>query len=349
MTIDRGIVAALAAATLFGLSTPLAKMLVGELSPLMLAGLLYLGSGVGLALVLGTRRMTGAARPISLPRGAAAWPLGGAILFGGMLAPYLLMFGLQSTDAASASLILNLEGVLTALLAWFVFDENFDRRIALGMVLIVAGGIALSIQSVLAPGGALGVLAIAAACLAWAIDNNLTRKVSGFDAMPIACAKGLVAGSCNLALAWLSGGTRPTAGAALAAGVLGFVGYGASLTLFVMALRRLGTARTGAYFSVAPFVGAMLAVAMGAPVTVLLGVSAALMAAGLWLHLTERHVHRHRHDAAAPEHFHAHDVHHEHLHDPPVSPQATHSHPHEHAPTEHVHPHFPDVDHRHKH
>ncbi len=349
MKVDRGVVAALAAAVLFGLSTPLAKRLVGELSPLMLAGLLYLGSGLGLALLLGARRCSQAPQPQAWPRGAAGWPLAGAILAGGVLAPYLLMSGLQSTDAAAASLILNLEAVFTALLAWFAFGENFDRRIAAGMVLIVGGGVALSIQSAAAPDGVLGVVAIAAACLAWAIDNNLTRKVSGFDAMFIACVKGLIAGSCNLALALLAGAPWPAAGAVMAAGVLGFVGYGASLTLFVVALRRLGTARTGAYFSVAPFVGAALAVALGAPMTLWLGLAGLMMAGGLWLHLTERHAHRHRHAAAAHEHPHVHDEHHAHPHDPPIAPQVAHSHPHAHEPIEHVHGHFPDVEHRHEH
>ena len=200
MNIDRGVIAAIAAAILFGLSTPLAKMLVGELSPLWLAGLLYLGSGLGLAVLLGLRRLTRKSRPIAFSWRGGGWSLAGAILAGGVVAPYLLMYGLRSTDAASASLILNLEGVFTALLAWLAFGENFDRRIALGMTLIVGGGVALSVQSATAPGGTLGVLAIVAACLAWGIDNNLTRKVSGFDAISIACAKGLTAGTCNTAL-----------------------------------------------------------------------------------------------------------------------------------------------------
>ena len=193
------------------------------------------------------------------------------------------MFGLRQTDAASASLILNLEGVFTALLAWFVFKENVDRRIAWGMAAIVAGGVVLSAGPALRAQGVLGPMAIAAACLAWAIDNNLTRKVSIHDAMLIACLKGLVAGSVSVALALASGAAMPERVIVLEAGLLGFVGYGLSLTLFVIALRGLGTARTGAYFSLAPFLGATFAVVLGAPVTVLLMVAGVLMGVGVWL------------------------------------------------------------------
>ncbi len=247
MTLDRGIVAALGAAALFGLSTPIAKTLVGEISPLLLAGLLYAGSGVGLSIVLTARAIALGHASIVRPRGADLLWLLGAIAFGGAIGPYLLMFGLQMTDSASASLILNLEGVFTALLAWFAFKENFDRRIAAGMALIVAGGVVLSMGSALRASGIVGPLAIAGACLAWAIDNNLTRKVSINDAMLVACIKGLIAGPISVALALRYGAHLPAVTLLLRAGLLGFVGYGLSLTLFVLALRNLGTARTGAY------------------------------------------------------------------------------------------------------
>jgi len=349
VTLDRGIPAALGAAALFGLSTPIAKTLVGEVSPLLLAGLLYVGSGLGLSVLLAARAIGRGRASIIRPRGAdLAWLLG-AIAFGGAIGPYLLMYGLQMTDSASASLILNLEGVLTALLAWFAFKENFDRRIAVGMALIVAGGMVLSAGSALRAGGFAGPLAIAGACLAWAIDNNLTRKVSINDAMWVACIKGLIAGPISVALALRYGAHMPAGIVLLRAGLLGFVGYGLSLTLFVLALRNLGTARTGAYFSLAPFIGAALAVILGAPLTVPLVVAGLLMGAGVWLHLTENHAHLHRHSSLEHEHSHVHDAHHQHQHDRDWQGQEPHSHAHVHPPIEHTHAHYPDVHHRHEH
>jgi drug/metabolite transporter (DMT)-like permease len=259
------------------------------------------------------------------------------------------MYGLQMTDSASASLILNLEGVFTALLAWFAFRENFDRRIAAGMACIVAGGVVLSMGSTLRANGIIGPLAISGACLAWAIDNNLTRKVSINDAMLVACTKGLIAGPLSVALALRYGAHLPVGTLLLRAGLLGFVGYGLSLTLFVLALRNLGTARTGAYFSLAPFIGAALALALGAPLTPTLIIAGLFMGAGVWLHLTESHAHRHRHASLEHEHSHVHDAHHQHPHDSNWNGQEPHSHSHLHEPIEHAHPHYPDVHHRHHH
>jgi drug/metabolite transporter (DMT)-like permease len=344
-----GIWAALGAAVLFGLSTPLAKLLTGQASPLLLAGLLYTGSGIGLTLLLVVRAMVGGRAGIVLPRRVDFGWLLGATLFGGAIGPYLLMYGLQATDSASASLILNLEGVFSALLAWFVFKENFDRRIALGMALIVAGGVVLSTSAVFHIDGLVGPFAIAGACLAWAIDNNFTRKVSINDAMSIACLKGLVAGPLSITLALRYGAELPPLSMILRAGLLGFVGYGLSLTLFVVALRNLGTARTGAYFSLAPFLGAALAIALGAPLTWTLVVASLFMGAGLWLHLQERHAHQHIHAPLEHEHSHVHDAHHRHEHANDWQGQEPHSHEHIHEPLEHTHPHYPDTHHRHSH
>ncbi len=349
MKLDRGILAALSAAVLFGLSTPIAKRLLGEISPLLLAGILYAGSGIGLGVLLAARAIGPGRASIARPRGVDLLWLVGAIAFGGALGPYLLMYGLQTSDSASASLILNLEGVFTALLAWIVFKEHFDRRIAAGMALIVAGGVILSAGSALRAGGIVGPLAIAAACLAWAIDNNLTRKVSGNDAMLIACVKGIVAGSISILLALSSGAQLPAIETVLRAGVLGFIGYGLSLTLFVIALRNLGSARTGAYFSLAPFIGAALALAWGAPWTVTLVLAALFMGAGVWLHVTENHAHRHRHSCLVHEHSHVHDEHHRHRHADGINSNEPHSHVHEHDPIEHTHRHYPDAHHRHEH
>jgi drug/metabolite transporter (DMT)-like permease len=345
---SHGIAAAIGAAVLFGLSTPLAKALLVSTEPLMLAGLLYLGSGVGLSGLLAARYLA-RGEAINWPRGPEILWLLAAVAAGGMAGPFLLMYGLQSTDSASASLILNLEGVFTALLAWFVFKENFDRRIALGMALIVAGGVVLSVQPTAIAAGWLGPLAIAGACLAWGIDNNLTRKVAMRDALFIACVKGLGAGATNVALALAYGGTAPAASIALQAGLLGFIGYGVSLALFVVALRGLGTARTGAYFSLAPFIGATFAVALGAPLTLALLAGGVLMGAGVWLHLTERHEHLHHHARLEHEHSHSHDEHHRHAHPAGPATAEPHSHPHVHEPLDHAHAHFPDIHHRHEH
>jgi drug/metabolite transporter (DMT)-like permease len=348
MNIDRGIVAALCAAALFGLSTPLAKILSGSVPPLLLAGLLYSGSGIGLALLSTGRAMTTARSDISLPRGIEILWLLGAIAAGGAVGPYLLMYGLQSVDSAAASLTLNLEGVFTALLAWVAFRENVDRRIVLGMACIVAGGVLLSLGPE-ARGDLIGRLAIAAACAAWAIDNNLTRKVSMHDSMSIACAKGLVAGPISVALAIHYGAPIPSGARVIETGIVGFIGYGLSLSLFVVALRRLGTARTGAYFSLAPFIGAALAVALGAPVTGMLLAAAVLMGIGLWLHLSEHHAHLHQHDLMTHEHVHEHDEHHRHGHARGWDGNVPHSHVHTHERLTHAHAHYPDAHHRHGH
>lgn len=342
------ILAALAAAALFGASTPFAKALLGTTSPLLLAGLLYLGSGAGLAL---TRllRDRGWRRP-ALP--AAEWPwLLAAIGFGGVLGPALLMAGLSHTSAAAASLLLNLEAVLTALLAWVVFHENADRRIVLGMGLIVAGGATLAwphgADSVSAGWGA---LLIAGACLCWAIDNNFTRKVSASDALFIAGLKGLLAGVVSTTLALALGARLPATPAVSAAMLVGLLGYGASLVLFVLALRGLGAARTGAYFSTAPFIGALIAIAgFGEATSPAFWLAATLMGAGVWLHLTERHDHLHTHAALTHTHRHVHDEHHQHPHDFAWDGTEPHTHPHTHTPLTHSHPHYPDIHHQHRH
>lgn len=343
----RGISAALAAALLFGAGTPLAKLLLAHANPWMLAALLYLGSGIGLFLMHRLWRISS----VVLAAGERGW-LAGAVLAGGIVAPVLLMLGLAKMPASGASLLLNAEGVLTAVLAWFVFHEHFDRRIALGMLAIVAGALVLSWPGEADFADSQGALLIVGACLAWAIDNNLTRKVSLADASFIAMTKGLAAGATNLVLALVLGVSWPEPSIIIGALGLGFASYGASLTLFVVALRHLGTARTGAYFSVAPFFGALLAIGLLLEsVTTELLLAGALMLLGVWLHLTERHEHTHAHDAVAHEHAHCHgdDPHHEHPHDEPVAPGTQHSHWHTHAPLAHSHAHFPDMHHSHRH
>lgn len=341
-----GIFAALAAALLFGAGTPLAKWLLADVAPWMLAGLFYLGSGLGLTLYRWMRRA-----PWVRPRASEVGWLAGATLAGGVIGPVLLMLGLSGMPASGASLLLNAEGVFTALLAWFAFRENFDRRIALGMLAITAGAVVLSWPGEARFAGMWPALSILGACLAWGIDNNLTRKVSLTDATWIASVKGLVAGSTNLALALVAGNLVPVLPLALAAMVVGFLAYGVSLALFVVGLRHLGTARTGAYFSIAPFFGAGLAVLGGEPLGARVLAAGLSMGLGVWLHLTEQHEHEHRHAAMEHEHEHVHDEHHQHEH-PGMAvpgPGEKHSHWHRHTPLTHDHAHFPDMHHRHDH
>jgi len=341
---------ALAAATLFGASTPLAKILLGQLEPILLAALLYLGSGLGLTAWLLLRRqfIKEQAREARLRLADLPW-LGSAIISGGVAGPILLLIGLRLTPASSASLLLNLEGVFTAALAWFVFKENFDRRIAIGMAAIIAGGIVLSWSGKPEVGVPWGPICIIGACLAWGIDNNLTRNVSSGDPIQVAAAKGLVAGTVNLIIALAVGAAIPRASAVGEAALLGFLSYGVSLVLFVLSLRHIGTARTGAYFSAAPFVGALLSIlVLRDSVTIYFFGAAALMLVGIWLHLTERHEHRHWHEALEHDHRHSHDEHHQH-HDDPALLAQTHSHMHRHERIYHTHPHYPDIHHRHEH
>lgn len=341
---------ALASAALFGASTPFAKLLLGTVDPWLLAGLLYLGSGIGLGLVQLARRPLGiGAAEAPLRRSDMPW-LALVVLAGGVTGPVLLMFGLARTSAANAALLLNLEGLATMAIAWVVFRENVDRRILLGALAILAGAVLLSWQG--GPAGVgWGALLIAGACVAWGIDNNLTRKLSGADPVQIAMLKGVAAGTVNLGLALLArGAVLPAPATLLGAGLIGFLGYGVSLTLFVLALRHLGTARTGAYFSTAPFIGGALAVPLfGEPITARLLGAAVMMAIGLYLHLVERHDHEHAHEEMAHEHAHVHDEHHQHAHAPDDPPGEPHVHVHRHTRLVHRHPHYPDLHHRHEH
>ena len=348
----QGILYALLAAVLFGASTPFSKTLVRQVSPTALAGLLYLGSGIGLSVCYLVRALVQRGdqdRPVTLTAGDFPW-LAGAIVAGGIAGPVLLMIGLSLTPASAASLLLNMEGVLTAMLAWFVFKENFDRRIFFGMMLIVVAGALLSWEQIPILGVPWGAFAIIGACLCWAIDNNLTRKVSASDPLQIAAIKGLVAGVVNLGVAFAMGLLLPETRTVLIAAVVGFCGYGLSLVMFVLALRHLGTARTGAYFSAAPFVGAAISLVMlGDSPSLFFWVAALLMGGGIWLHLTESHAHEHDHEALAHVHEHSHDSHHQHTHDFAWDNKIAHADAHVHTPMRHSHPHYPDIHHRHDH
>lgn len=351
---------AVASAILFGASTPLAKVLLsGGLDAQLLAGLFYLGSGLGLSAVLIVRSAfaaTGRLAPAEARlRRADAPLLCLAVLLGGAVAPVLMMSGLERTSAASAALLQNLEGLATMAIAWLAFRENVDRRLLLGAFAILAGAALLSWTggSLHGPdaGAGLGAMLIAGACLAWGADNNLTRPLAHADPMQIAAIKGLAAGAVNVALAFLSGHAAvPSVRTAVEAGIVGFLGYGVSLVLYVLGLRHLGAARTAAYFSTAPFIGSALAVLLLAePVSWRLLAAGALMGLGLYLHLRERHEHEHHHPAMEHAHRHVHDEHHRHVHGPDDPPGEPHSHWHRHEPLTHGHPHYPDLHHRHEH
>ena len=339
---------ALASAVLFGASAPLAKLLLGSVGPQMLAGLLYLGAGAGLAVVhLGRAALGIPAAEAPLHRKDLSW-LAAVVIFGGCVAPLLLMLGLQQTSASSGSLLLNLEGLATMGIAWLIFKENVDGRLLMGALAIVIGAMVLSWDGKGIRFDAGGGM-IAGACLAWGLDNNLTRKLSSADPVVTTMIKGLVAGVVNVGLALAVGSALPSVPIIGAAAVVGFLGVGVSLILFVLALRHLGTARTGAYFSLAPFIGAVVAILLlGEPLTPQLALAGLLMGCGLWLHLAERHEHEHGHEVLEHEHNHVHDEHHQHTHVDPAVPEP-HSHWHRHEPLRHKHPHYPDLHHRHRH
>ena len=351
-----GATLAIVSAVLFGASTPLAKLLIGEgIQPQLLAGMFYLGAGLGLATVQGFRAAFGERLSEAPLRRSDVPRLTIAVLVGGTIAPTLLLMGLARTSATAAALLLNLEGVATMAIAWIGFRENVDRRLLIGAAAITAGAVLLSIgtRSAASPAAdstLVGSLLIAAACVGWGIDNNVTRGLSGADPVQITMIKGLVAGAINVALALMTGARFPTFLPSLLAAIVGFVGYGISLVLFVRALRYLGAARTSAYFSTAPFIGALLALALfSGSLTTRIVIAGLLMGWGVYLHLTEQHSHAHVHTEMEHEHSHTHDEHHQHDHRADEPANQPHSHRHRHAPLTHKHPHYPDLHHHHRH
>jgi len=350
-----GVPLALGSAVLFGASTPAAKYLLAGVGPWTLAGLLYLGSGLGLGLfALARAGLAAAPGEARIGRGDLPW-LALVVLSGGVLAPVMLMLGLSQISASSASLLLNLEGLATMGIAWLAFHEHLDRRIFLGAMAILLGAALLRFQAEagpakLAQGATWGVLAIAGACVCWGIDNNLTRKLSFSDPVHLTLTKGLVAGLVNLLLARASGALWPPAATLGEALLVGLLGYGVSLVMFTHALRYLGTARTAAYFSTAPFIGSLLAITLlHEPAHWQFWVAALLMASGVAVHLIESHEHEHEHDPAEHTHRHRHDIHHQHSHGPDDPPGEPHVHAHRHAALKHTHAHLPDAHHRHRH
>jgi drug/metabolite transporter (DMT)-like permease len=348
LSTQRYALVALLAAALFGASTPLAKLLQADITPGLLAGLLYLGSGAGLAL---TKLALGLVRPSTEPplqAGDYPW-LAGAVVSGGIAAPLLLMWGLAGASASGVSLLLNMEGIMTALIAALVFKEAIAGRIWLAACLMLGAGLLLGYDPRLGFGLSLHALAVVAACALWALDNNLTRRISAADPVSIAMIKGLAAGSVNIVAALALGAALPRGLPLAGALALGWLAYGVSLALYIVALRHLGSARAASHFSTAPFIGAALSIdLLGEPVTAGFLAAFALMIAATWLVLTERHGHAHVHESIEHEHLHTHDAHHQHAHRGDEGPEP-HSHPHPHEPLAHSHPHLPDLHHRHPH
>jgi drug/metabolite transporter (DMT)-like permease len=339
-----GAVAGLGAAVLFGLSTPIAKLLVPSTGPFLIAGLLYLGAGIGLSLVAPLRR---AGLEAKLQRKDLP-PLAGMVLAGGMAGPLLLFLGLARLPGFQASLLLNLEAPLTIGLAVLVFGESLSMREVFGAAVVVLGGSALSAGLGGGPAQFWGSLAIVGACASWALDNNLGQRLAVRDPVAVTRVKALVAGAVNSGLGLSLGERLPSAAALGAMLATGFFGYGLSIVLHLLAMRHVGAARQAAYFATAPFIAALASIPilgerLGA---VELGADG-LMVTGMVLLLRARHDHRHEHEALEHDHSHVHDGHHSHEHQELlVEP---HAHSHSHVPLAHDHPHLPDAHHRHRH
>ncbi|WP_420642404.1 DMT family transporter [Candidatus Leptofilum sp.] len=342
---------ALAAAALFGMSAPLSKLFLGEVAPVALAAFLYLGSGLGLLLIKVGQRLGRTAVATETPIGKEDIPwLAGAILAGGIAAPIVLLFSLRETAAATASLLLNFEGVATTLIAALAFREAVTRRAWLAILAITGATILLSYAPGSSWGFSLGAVGILLACVLWGIDNNFTRNISAKDPLTIVIVKGLVAGLFSLLLALLLGNSFPGLGIILGALLLGGLSYGLSITLFIRAMRHLGAARTSALFSTAPVAGVLLSLLLFSETPSFLFLLALpLMIIGAIYLVNEEHSHYHVHEAVFHEHWHDHDDdHHMHTHDG-ESANTSHAHPHEHAENSHEHHHLPDITHRHTH
>ena len=340
----RGGLLALLAATLFGISTPLVQQLGVGLGAFSTAALLYGGAAVVGALTRRPREQEARLQKADVPR------LTAMAMFGAAIGPVALAWGLQRTSGASASLMLTLEALFTAVLAWRLYGETMDRRVWLAMLLLLAGGMALVLDQGLIGGVQLmGLLAVMVATASWGIDNTLSRELADRDPGQVVMGKAAIGTAFTAALAWFNGEPMPGVFAAMGLLVVGATGYGLSLRFYLLAQRAFGAARTGSVFAFAPFIGAFLAFAMGDRSSgVLMAIGGLLMLSGVVLHLVESHGHEHVHTPTEHEHAHNHnDGHHNHLHDP--MPAGPHSHAHSHEPLRHSHAHVPDAHHQHVH
>lgn len=339
---------AILSAALFGISPVLCKMLIGEMSPALLAGLLYLGSGIGLQLLLlcQNRNSVREFRRIS-PQDR--FKLSGAVISGGVIAPLCLTYGIKYGTASGVTLLLNLETVATTLISRLIFKEYVGPRVWAGKFLILAGAIFIIMQ----PEGkfslSLSGLLVVFACIFWGMDNNLTREVVELPATVLASIKGLAAGIFNTVLALMFSSGRATGLQICGALTIGALSYGLSLVLFVEALRKIGSARTSTFFAVGPFIGTLLSVfILGEQPPALFWVAALFMIAGVFFLYREKHRHLHTHEAITHTHMHIHDEHHQHANEG-LDFMEPHEHIHSHGPITHIHGHWPDIHHRHGH
>ena len=341
----------IASAVLFGLGTPFSKILIKDVSPLALAGFLYLGASLGTTLYAVARNvlLKNAESPApSLSSKDLPW-LAGSIVAGGIVGPVCLLFGLARLSGYAASLLLNLEGIATALIAVFIFKESAGRRIWLALACMTCAGVFLSWDPGRGRFAVTGTLLVLAAMAGWGLDNNLTRKISNSNPVQITQIKGLAAGAFSLGLAAALGSKPPAATAVVSALVLGAFSYGISLVFYIKALREIGAFRAGVFFSFAPFVGALVSLLiLPDPARWILIPGTLFMIAGVALIVGEKHEHHHRHEHLVHRHVHTHrDGHHLHAHDAPFG--EPHAHMHEHEELDHAHGHWPDAHHRHEH
>jgi drug/metabolite transporter (DMT)-like permease len=346
---SKGALCGLLAAGLFGMSAPLAKLLLVGTSPLMLAALLYLGGGLGLAIAGRLRHSSAPSREARLRTGDWGY-LVGIIVLGGIVGPVLMLYGLQRVSGVAGSLLLNLEAPFTMVLAILLFEEHLGHRGALAAALVVGGAVVLGYGPGELRAQATGAIAMAGACLSWGVDNNLTQRLSLRDPIVVVRIKALGSASCTLGLALATGQSPPPLNVLVPALVVGAACYGLSIVLDMYALRILGAAREAAFFATAPFMGALAAIPLlGERPSISHLVAAALMGLGIFLLVREHHRHLHAHEEIEHDHAHVHDEHHRHEHDGSETPGEPHAHPHRHAPLVHDHPHVPDLHHRHRH
>src|SRR5512147_799619 len=342
MTANLGyILQALLAALFFGASAPIAKLLLGDVPPVLMAAFLYLGSGTGISLIKLSQRLTSDQAEAGIKAPDVGW-LAGAIVSGGILAPILLMVSLKNTPASTASLLLNFEGVGTTLIALLFFHESISRRALAAVLAITFAGIFLSTNFQGGFGFSAGALGIILACFLWGLDNNFTRNISAKDPLTIVAWKGLVAGTFSLLLGLGLGQRLPAVTSILSILLLGFISYGLSTMLFIYSMRGLGAARTSALYGTAPLAGVLLSfLIFRDPFTPLFILAALLMVAGAWLLANEEHAHFHIHMPVVHEHRHTwSDEFHRHE-ETDQTAGTSHSHAHEHPRTEHEHGHMP--------
>ncbi|HEY5560551.1 MAG TPA: DMT family transporter [Clostridiaceae bacterium] len=344
---------ALLASTLFGVSAPITKILLGQIEPIPLASLLYLGSGLGLLIFQIVNRIIKkqVINEAPLRKKDFLWLLG-AIITGGIIAPIILLSSLKITPASTASLLLNFEGVATTIIAIIFFKENVGKQILTAVILITFASIILSWNLENQWGFSIGSLGIILACFCWGMDNNFTRVISSKNPFSIVAIKGIIAGLFTLVLSTILKTQMPGLKVIIIAMIIGFFCYGLSIVLFVFAMRDLGSTRTSVLFGTAPFIGSILSfILLGDIPSRMFFISLPIMIIGSVLLLKEGHQHKHLHEVIEHEHRHNHnDGHHDHEHsNEQIITKSYHSHLHTHKAIEHTHPHSPDITHRHIH